>query len=77
MVNTDKAPRQIQLFEITICLYWHGNSHHRNNYYVTNDVFDLMTVCDLTHSRRDLLNVLIFEYLQLGYVLGIMSVKEF
>ena len=31
----------------------------------------------LTHSRRDLLNVLNFEYLQLGYVLGIMSVKEF
>ena len=30
----------------------------------------------LTHSRRDLLNVLNFEYLQLGYILGIMSVKE-
>ena len=25
----------------------------------------------LTHSRRDLLNVLNFEYLQLGYILGI------
>ena len=29
----------------------------------------------LTHSRRDLLNVLNFEYLQLGYILGIMSVE--
>ena len=44
IVNTDKAPRQIQLFEITICLCWHGSSHHRNNYYVTNDVCDLMTI---------------------------------
>ena len=31
----------------------------------------------LTHSRRDLLNVLNFEYLQLGDLPGIMSVKEF
>ena len=31
----------------------------------------------LTHSRRDLLNVMDFEYLQLGGFLGIMSVKEF
>ena len=31
----------------------------------------------LTHSRRDLLNVMDFEYLQLGGSLGIMSVKEF
>ena len=31
----------------------------------------------ITHSRRDLLNVMDFEYLQLGAFLGIMSVKEF
>ena len=31
----------------------------------------------LTHSRRDLLNVLDFEYLQLGHPQGITSVKYF
>ena len=31
----------------------------------------------LTYSRQDLLNVLNFEFLQSGDLLGIMSVKEF
>ena len=45
--------------------------------FTVNDRKIFYGLIPLTHSRRDLLNVLNFEYLQLGDFLGIMSVKEF
>ena len=44
---------------------------------ICRPVHTIMKVNLLTHSRRDLLNVLNFEYLQLGDLPGIMSVKDF